>query len=79
MIQYLKGGYKEDGGFLFIRTKVEKTCGSEYKMYQMRLCLGVRSPPPPIRTDDHWNKLPRDVIETPSLEVLKMRVERLLD
>jgi len=32
-----------------------------------------------MRTISHWNNLPRDVVESASLEVFRMRLDRLLD
>ncbi|KFP68588.1 hypothetical protein N322_13186, partial [Cariama cristata] len=32
-----------------------------------------------VRTIDHWNSLPRDRVESPSLEVFKMQLVRTLD
>ena len=34
MFQYLKGGFKEDGDFLFTRSHMEKTRGNGYKLLQ---------------------------------------------
>ena len=36
VFQYLKGGYKEDGGSLFTRSHMEKTRGNGYKLHQER-------------------------------------------
>ena len=36
VFQYLKGGYKEDGGSLFTRSHADKTRGNKYKLHQER-------------------------------------------
>jgi len=32
-----------------------------------------------VRTTDHWNNLPRNVVESPSLEGFKTQLGRALD
>ncbi|KAK4829880.1 hypothetical protein QYF61_007272 [Mycteria americana] len=72
VFQYLKGSYKEDRGFLFTRSHMEKTRGNRYKLHQERFHLDRRKKFFTLRTINHWNNLPRDVVESPLLEVFKM-------
>ncbi|GAB0181377.1 hypothetical protein GRJ2_000603000 [Grus japonensis] len=72
VFQYLKGGYKEDRGSLITRSHMEKTKGNGYKLHQERFHLDIRNNIFTVRTINHWNNLPRDVVESPSLEVFKM-------
>jgi len=32
----------------------------------------------PLRVTEPWNRLPREVVESPSLEILKTRLEKIL-
>jgi len=67
---YLKGSYKEEAGSLFTRSHLEKTRGKGYKFHQKFFR---------VRTIKHWNNLHRGMEESPSLEVFKMGVDKVLD
>lgn len=73
VFQYLKSGYKEDGGCLFIRSHVEKTRGNRYKLQRHKFHLNIRKKYFTVRTADHRNNIPRDVVED-----FKMHLDRLL-
>jgi len=32
----------------------------------------------PLRVTEPWNRLPRDLVESPSLEIFKMRLDKVL-
>ncbi|KAK4829749.1 hypothetical protein QYF61_006458 [Mycteria americana] len=79
VFQYLKGSYKEDGGSLFTRNHIEKTKNNGYKLHQERFHLDIRKKFFTVRTIIHCNNLPGDMVESPSLEVFRMQLDRVLD
>ncbi|KAK4810664.1 LOW QUALITY PROTEIN: hypothetical protein QYF61_007464 [Mycteria americana] len=71
MFRYLKGGYKEDGDSLFTRSDMEKTRGNGYKLLLGRFRLDTREQFFIMRTISHWNNLPREVVDSPTLDTLR--------
>lgn len=67
----LTGGHKEDRRSPFTRSHGERMRGNGYKLYQGRFHLDVRKKGFTVRTTDLWNKLPRAVVESPSLGLFK--------
>lgn len=57
---------------------MEKTRGSGYKLQQERFNLNVIKNCFTVRTVSHWNNVPREVVESPSLEVFKMHLNGVL-
>lgn len=56
---------------LFTRSHIENTWGNEYKLHWDRFHLSIGKKFFIVRTTIPWNNLPRDVVGSSSLEVLK--------
>ena len=72
--QYLKGAYKQEGEQLFTRVDSDRTRGNGLKMRQRRLRLDIRRKFFIQRVETHWNRLPKEVVDAPSLEAFKARL-----
>ena len=76
--QYLKGAYKKDGDKLFSRACCDRTRGNGFKLKESRFRQDIRKKFFTMRVVKHWHRLPREVVNAPSLETFKVRLDRAL-
>ena len=72
--QYLKGAHKQEGEWLFTRVDSDRTMGNGFKLRQGRFRLDIRKKFFTQRVVTHWNKLPKEAVDAPSLDAFKTRL-----
>ncbi|KAK4828351.1 hypothetical protein QYF61_026012 [Mycteria americana] len=73
--QYLKGAYMKHGDRLFTRACSDRTKGNGFTLKDGRFRLDIRKKFFMMRVMRQWDRLPREVVDFPLLEVFKVRLD----
>jgi len=73
--QYLKGAYKQEGEQLFTRVDSDKTRENGLKLRQGTIRLDITRKFFTQTVVTHWSRLPKEVVDAPSLEAFKARLD----
>jgi len=76
--QYLEGAYKKDEDRVFSGSCDNRTRGNGFKLKEGRFRLDTRKKFFTRRLVKPWNRLPREVVEAPSLATLKVGLDGAL-
>ena len=73
--EYLKGESKQEGEQLFAWIGSDRARGNDFKLRQWIFRLDIRRKFFTQRVLMHWNRLPRETVDVPSLEAIKARLD----
>jgi len=76
--KYLQGGGQEDRARLFPVVPSDRTRGNGHKLKQKKLQLNPRKNFFPLRATEPWPSLPKEVVESPSLEIFQTCLDKVL-
>ena len=68
---YLKCGSQKDMANLFSAVCGVRTRGNSHKLEHMKFCTNMQRNFFPVRVKEQWYRLPRKVVDSPSLKILQ--------
>jgi len=76
--KYLQSGCQEDRAKLFSVLRSDRTRGNGHKLKHGKFRLNMRKNYFPLRVTEPWHRLPREVVDSLSLEIFKTRLDKVL-
>jgi len=76
--KYLMSGCQQDGARLSTVVPSDRTRGTGHKLKHRKFHLNTRKCFFTLRVMEHWNRLPREVVESPSPAILKTCLDAAL-
>jgi len=76
--QYLKGACRKDGENIFGRAYCNRMRANGFKVREGRFRLDIRKMFFTMRVVKQWKRLPREVVDAPSLETFQARLDGAL-
>lgn len=76
--KYLKCERQRDMAYLFLVDCEDRTRDNGHKMEHRKFCTNIQKNFFMVRLMDRWNRLPREVVESPSLLIFKARLDTYL-
>ena len=73
--KYLRCGSHSGESGLFSVVRGDRTRGNGMKVQHRKFRTNVCKNFFTVRVTEHWNRLPREVVESPSLEIFKTRLD----
>jgi len=76
--KYLQGVCQEDGAKPFSVVPSDRTRGNRHKLKLWKFHLSMRRNFFTLRVMESWNRLPREVVDSPSLKIFKTHLDEVL-